>query len=825
MPFKNLSHLAFLTLLPLVLTACGGGSSDATPAVGTGGQTYQVAGSLTGLQNGMQLTLRNNATDELTVTANGGFSFPTALAKDAPYAVTIGAKPEALTCLLANSSGTVGSANVNNVQVACSPAPQQTFTVGGTTAGLASGTRLTLALNGDAQVLDVASNGGFTFGGGLFNGAIYQVTVATQPAGQQCAVTRGSGSIVSADVNAVAVSCQTSAPATQTVGGSLSGLAAAANVVLQNNAGDSLTLNANGSFTFATRVAVASTYAVSVLTQPAGQTCTVARGSGTVGNAAVANVAVSCQTNAPSTFTIGGSLTGLSTGSSLVLQNRNGSNLTLNTNGSFTFANSATTGSPYAVTVLTQPAGATCAVTSGVGSVAGANVTSPAVVCAPNPAFSVGGSVNSLAVGGALVLLNNGTDETTVFANGSFVFGSAVNSGQPYAVTVKVQPAGQQCAVTNGSGPVTNANIASVTIDCVSDFQYAFTTNANGSTGAGGNLNFAPGSVSVYAIQRATGAVGKLGADVNSGGLGVSSVAVHPSGTLAAVSNRGSNTTPGNVVMFIVNVGTGAVTKVGTYAAGSSPKSVVFSKSGAHLLVANEGSGNVSVFDVQATGALTEVANSPFASGGPNPNFLTMTPSGNHALVSNFGTNTVAVMSFDATSGGLAQVAGSPYTAGGGPVDIAVTPDSGLVYVINHATTTGTVSVFAMDSAGRLTARPSQTPSTGPYGIAISPNGQYAYVAEFGGSGSVLAFRINAATGALTPLANGTYSTVGLNYSIAINKAGTTVLVTNWGDPGLPVPTNKVTAFSANTSTGALTPVAGSPLPTGLFPEIVAIGP
>ena len=141
------------------------------------------------------------------------------------------------------------------------------------------------------------------------------------------------------------------------MGGSLSGLAAGVSVVLQNNAGDNLTLIANGAFTFAARVAVASPYAVSVLTQPAGQTCTVAQGAGTVGNAAVANVAVSCQTNAPSTFTIGGSLTGLGSGSNVVLQNRGGSNLTLNTNGSFTFANAATTGTPYAVTVLTQPAG------------------------------------------------------------------------------------------------------------------------------------------------------------------------------------------------------------------------------------------------------------------------------------------------------------------------------------------------------------------------------------------------------------------------------------------------------------------------------------
>ena len=40
---------------------------------------------------------------------------------------------------------------------------------------------------------------------------------------------------------------------------------------------------ANGSFTFATKVAIGAAYAVTVKTNPSGQSCTVANGSGTIG--------------------------------------------------------------------------------------------------------------------------------------------------------------------------------------------------------------------------------------------------------------------------------------------------------------------------------------------------------------------------------------------------------------------------------------------------------------------------------------------------------------------------------------------------------------
>ena len=90
-----------------------------------------------------------------------------------------------------------------------------------------------------------------------------------------------------------------------TIGGSVSGLGAGKSVVLHNNGGDALTRNANGSFSFATALASGASYAVTVGTQPAGQTCTVSNGSGTVAAANVTNVAVSCVDLPPATYTIG----------------------------------------------------------------------------------------------------------------------------------------------------------------------------------------------------------------------------------------------------------------------------------------------------------------------------------------------------------------------------------------------------------------------------------------------------------------------------------------------------------------------------------------
>ena len=85
---------------------------------------------------------------------------------------------------------------------------------------------------------------------------------------------------------------------TYSVGGDVSGLSGT--VTLQNNGGDDLDVSAIGGFTFLSELTDTSAYAVTVQTDPAGQTCTVTGGgagddgTGTIATADVTNVVVTC---------------------------------------------------------------------------------------------------------------------------------------------------------------------------------------------------------------------------------------------------------------------------------------------------------------------------------------------------------------------------------------------------------------------------------------------------------------------------------------------------------------------------------------------------
>jgi N-acetylneuraminic acid mutarotase len=93
----------------------------------------------------------------------------------------------------------------------------------------------------------------------------------------------------------VAIVCT---PSSYTIGGAVSGLSAGNGVALENDGGSAISVSANGAFTFSTALANQSPYAVTVATQPTGQSCTVNNGSGTVSGANVTNIAITCTTTA-----------------------------------------------------------------------------------------------------------------------------------------------------------------------------------------------------------------------------------------------------------------------------------------------------------------------------------------------------------------------------------------------------------------------------------------------------------------------------------------------------------------------------------------------
>ncbi|QIL71021.1 DUF11 domain-containing protein [Diaphorobacter sp. HDW4B] len=221
--------------------------------------------------------------------------------------------------------------------------------------------------------------------------------------------------------------------APRTVGGMVSGLATGKSVVLQNNGGDNLTVSANGAFTFTTQITNGNAYAVTVLTQPADQTCTVSQGSGTMGISNVTNVVVSCVSG---THTVGGAVSGLATGKSMVLQNNGGDNLTVSANGAFTFTTQITNGNAYAVTVLTQPADQTCIVSQGSGTMGASDVSNVTVSCVAGLAITTAGFGN-LQAGQAL----SGVQLGASGGSGSYMW-SATDTAQPLPAGLSLSASG-----------------------------------------------------------------------------------------------------------------------------------------------------------------------------------------------------------------------------------------------------------------------------------------------------------------------------------------------------------------------------------------------
>lgn len=94
---------------------------------------------------------------------------------------------------------------------------------------------------------------------------------------------------------------------TYSVGGTVSGLTGAG-LTLQNNGADALSVAADGPFVFTTELEDGVAYSVTVSAQPAGQTCSVANGSGTIAAADVTNVAVTCEDTTVPVFEINAGL-------------------------------------------------------------------------------------------------------------------------------------------------------------------------------------------------------------------------------------------------------------------------------------------------------------------------------------------------------------------------------------------------------------------------------------------------------------------------------------------------------------------------------------
>jgi 6-phosphogluconolactonase (cycloisomerase 2 family) len=189
------------------------------------------------------------------------------------------------------------------------------------------------------------------------------------------------------------------------------------------------------------------------------------------------------------------------------------------------------------------------------------------------------------------------------------------------------------------------------------------------------------------------------------------------------------------------------------------------------------------------------------------------------------GSNLVEGFSVNINTGVATAITGSPWPTGGAGLGggyyvtprTVVTHNNNHLYVINGGSST--ISIFTINlGTGALTLESSNTYTGGSCatygcGMAISPNGKFAYVVN-GHSHSVVAFTVDPSTGALSAVPGGTYKGSYLFDSVAVTPDGKHVIVSEPQESpqGKKSERGAIYVYSINQITGALKAAASSPL-------------
>jgi hypothetical protein len=184
---------------------------------------------------------------------------------------------------------------------ACGGGGKAEFAVTGTVNGLVY-PGMILTTNGMEIPVNPPATAGaavtYAFPNKLEYGEEYNVVIKGQPLHQECGFASTYRDPINKDTAGrlakidVVINCNIKA---FSLSGTVTGLTADGLVLTNGSTGGTVTLAKTATeFMMPASVLYGQTYGVTVLTQPTGQTCTVANGVGTMGDADVKNITVSC---------------------------------------------------------------------------------------------------------------------------------------------------------------------------------------------------------------------------------------------------------------------------------------------------------------------------------------------------------------------------------------------------------------------------------------------------------------------------------------------------------------------------------------------------
>jgi 6-phosphogluconolactonase len=279
------------------------------------------------------------------------------------------------------------------------------------------------------------------------------------------------------------------------------------------------------------------------------------------------------------------------------------------------------------------------------------------------------------------------------------------------------------------------------------------------------------------------------------------------------------------------------------------------------VYVGNFTTANISVFSMDPnSGNLTEIIGSPFTTPGSWVQGMTTDPTNTYAYAVMFTTDQLSAFTISPTSGALSPMAGSPIPTTNGGWPTLVNPTGNMLYVANG----GVSSITEYSLSGGFPTLAATIPSGAqPDGMLIDPTGSYLYSTNSAGP-NISEYSIAPGTGLLTnigtlgtgggtnpsdlvqtPSGSFIYETNDINLLIYQPTPGTGLLV----QVGAPVvaanqlgriaidptghfvyadcfgPPAFVTGYTADPSSGLLTPIPGSPWAVGAQAHDLIVDP
>jgi 6-phosphogluconolactonase len=329
------------------------------------------------------------------------------------------------------------------------------------------------------------------------------------------------------------------------------------------------------------------------------------------------------------------------------------------------------------------------------------------------------------------------------------------------------------------------------------------------------------GSVLLLHISQATGQI-SLGAQTpQQVGVSPYGLALSPSNKFLFVANASSN----NISTFNIAADGSLSQPNPPVPGGSGPNTAVVDPTGQYLLVTNSFSSDISVFSIDnSSGALSEVAGSPFYANF-NPGQIVFAPGPtNYVYVTNSTIGMVSAFSFDTSSGTLTPVPGSPFLSGAGATGMVVygNAPSQFLYVSNstatnkNSDTIGNISAFSINSSTGVLSVVSGSPFTsilgsGPTELVLTPSGNLLFAITAGSSYSVWAFSISSTTGQLTASSNSPYSVAAGNLFALIDPRGNYLYIGSQTAKG-------IAAYTYDSNVGTPNALINSPFSTVVAP-------